>query len=681
MSRISFHIALGVALAGCSASASSPGGLAAVQSQWVVPATLDDLADVHVYDHPWPSDLRLDPDGTIHLAGFYNPRLVPLIDDYVSAMRGRIRGFSPVATAYLRFTGDIDPASLPADPPHSILSGSSVQIVDVDPASPEHGTRRMLETFWQGPAGVYWLADTLAVRPALGYPLRPATRYALVVTRAIRAAGGAPIDPAHDLQEVLGVGQAQLEARVQAAHDLYAPAVAELAGVGLPASDIVHLAVFTTSDPTADLFAVADDVHRSVPVPAADPASWMAADSTADYDVYEGKYGPSPNYQRGTPPYSETGGDFVFDAGGHPVLQNTFTQTFCLVVPNPARCPMPSAGYPIVLFAHATGGNYRFIVDEHNSFGQLLAQHCLASMGINQIFAGDRPGAPPAGDPNYVSDEDLLFFNLNNPLAARTNPRQAAVDVVQQGRLFTEGHLAVPANVSRTQSAIAFDAARVLFVGHSEGGMNGPLFLAADDQARGGVLSGSGAMITIALLGKTKPSPSVAQAVRVFLGLVHPDEAAELNLFHPTLNLAQTIIDPSDPIHYARNLVEEPRPGFAPKSVYLSEGVFPDGTGDNFAPPQGIEVHAVALGLPLEAPGIHAIPEAAWGGLLDADVPTAGLSGDLANGRASGVLAQFEPPPGTDGHFVAYNVPAAHEQIGAFCQNLAASPAGRVPAP
>jgi hypothetical protein len=218
-------------------------------------------------------------------------------------------------------------------------------------------------------------------------------------------------------------------------------------------------------------------------------------------------------------------------------------------------------------------------------------------------------------------------------------------------------------------------------VGHSEGGLNGPLFLAADDQTRGGVLSGSGAMITIALLGKTKPSPSVSQAVRALLELTQPDAAAELNLFHPTLNLAQTIIDPSDPVHYARYLVRQPRPGFSPKSVYLSEGVFPDGTGDNFAPPQGIEVHAVALGVPLEAPGIHAISEAAWGGLPDVTVPAPGLSGDLASGRASGVLAQFVPPPGTDGHFVAYNVPAAHEQIGAFCQNLAADPVGRVPAP
>src|SRR5271165_919998 len=110
---------------------------AATESLWVVPASLDDLSDVHVYDHPWPSDLRRDPDGAIHLAGFYNPHLVPLIDDYIMQMTGRIQGFSAVATAYLRFTGDIDPMSLPVDPPHSALPASGVQLVDVDPASPD----------------------------------------------------------------------------------------------------------------------------------------------------------------------------------------------------------------------------------------------------------------------------------------------------------------------------------------------------------------------------------------------------------------------------------------------------------------------------------------------------------------------------------------------------------------
>jgi hypothetical protein len=187
-------------------------------------------------------------------------------------------------------------------------------------------------------------------------------------------------------------------------------------------------------------------------------------------------------------------------------------------------------------------------------------------------------------------------------------------------------------------------------------------------------------MITVALLEKTQPQPSVAQAVKTVLELTRPDEAAELNLFHPVINLAQTIVDATDPVNYAGYIIQHPRAGLAPKSILHTEGVNPDGTGDSYAPPHGIEIHAVALGLPREAPAVHPIDEAAWGGLGDVSVPASGLQGNLANGQASGVLGQFVPAPNDDGHFVAFDVAKAHAQVGAFCENLAADPKGRVPA-
>jgi hypothetical protein len=663
----------------CSSSSGTPAtnpSTTGIQSLWIAPNTLAQLTDTHFYDHPWPSDLRRDPDGSIHVVGFYNPHLVPLLSTIINETQGLLPGFSPTAAMYLRFTGDIDPSTLPVDPPNSVMPTSSVQLVNVDPKSPEHGKRHLLETFWQKADGVYWVSDTLAVRPALGYPLLTSTKYALVVTKGVKAADGTTITPSSDLAEVLG--SKPVETRVQPAHDLYAPAVADLATQGIAASEIVHLAVFTTNDPTEELFAVIDDVHANVAAPTVASTMWMPTDQKPDYDVYEGYYGPSPNYQNGVPPYRDTGGSFVF-TNGKPVVQNTFPQKFCLVVPNVQKCPMPAGGYPIVLYAHGTGGYYRSLVDEGNSFGDLLAQHCMASMGINQIFSGDRPGSPGLSDPNYEGDEDLLFFNVNNLLAARTNGRQAAVDVVQQARLFTETKLTVPANTSRTQAAISFDATKLVFLGHSEGGLNGPLFLAGDNQALGGVLSGSGAMITVALLDKTSPMPSVASAVKTILELTTPTDAAELNLFHPVLNMAQTIVDATDPVNYARYIFQSPRPGFAPKSILQTEGVNPDGTGDTYAPPLGIEIHSVALGLPRETPGVHTITQAAWGGLGDVMVPGAGLQGNLAGGKASGVLGQFVPAPNDDGHFVAFDVPAAHAQVGQFCQNLAADPKGLVP--
>ena len=335
---------------------------------------------------------------------------------------------------------------------------------------------------------------------------------------------------------------------------------------------------------------------------------------------------------------------------------------------------MPAAGYPIVVYAHGTGGNYRSFIGGKRD-GNALAARCIATMGIDQIFHGTRPGPRTSGTP------ELLFFNVENPVAARANGPQSAIDVVQQARLFTETKITIPATVVACPAReIRFDPDKLVFFGHSQGGLNGPLFLAIDDQAKGGMLSGSGSMIVIALLEKTEPV-NVAGLVRsAFLGLT-PDEYGELDPLHPAMSLAQTIVDPTDPIHYVPMIATRPRAGFAPKSVMMTEGVSADGTGDSYAPPHGIEVQSVALGLPTQNPVIHPVEELAWSDLSPVTVPSGGLSGNLAGGKASGVLAQWEAKDASDGHFVIYDITAAMTQCTGFVRNIFDTPNGRVPAP
>jgi hypothetical protein len=231
--------------------------------------------------------------------------------------------------------------------------------------------------------------------------------------------------------------------------------------------------------------------------------------------------------------------------------------------------------------------------------------------------------------------------------------------------------------VSKTGTAISFDASNETFVGHSQGSLNGSLYLATDGSARGGVLSGSGSVILIALLEKTSPTPSVAQAVKTLLGAANAPN--ELNVYHPALNFAQTVVDPTDPVHYAGYFFLHPRKGNAPKSIYQTEGINPDGSGDTFAPPHGIELGSIAAGLPRQLPGIRPRVEAAYSGLGDVAVPAAGLSGNLANGQASGIFAQFAVPAGDDGHFVAFHVPQALVQLTGFVKALTMNPVGNVP--
>jgi hypothetical protein len=446
----------------------------------------------------------------------------------------------------------------------------------------------------------------------------------------------------------------------------------------VPRANIVHFTVFTTADPTKELIQVRDGVAKTIKAPEADPTMWTLAPSTTpDYDEYQGSYGPSPNYQVGTIPFLNYGDGGQFQiVDGLPALQSTETLRFSLAVPNASTCPMPAHGYPIVLYAHGTGGDWRSYLEDGT--GDILARHCMATMGVDQIFQGVREGSMPGATEAQIG---LVFYNFNNPVAARTNGRQSAIDEVQRARLFTETHLKVPASVSASHGDILFDDSKILVFGHSQGGLNIPLFTAIDPAARGGVFSGSGAEIAIALLDKTSPQPSVAGLVEGLLLGLNPATDSELDIFHPGLSLIQSMIDVEDPLNYARLQASEPRAGFAPKSVYMTEGINPDGTGDTYAPPPGIEAHALSIGLPLQIPFVHAIQQLAWGGPQPVQIPSGGLSGDLAGGSASGVLAQWKVPPGDDGHFVVFDVWGARTQAAQFIQNLAANPNGLVPPP
>lgn len=655
-----FWVVVGFALAGCEAEVTA-------RSRFALPDAIAELEGNSFFDHPFPSDLRRE-DGLVVLAGWPNPRSSPLLVQYIDFADRRLDGFSLMGGGFLRFDGPLDPSSLP-QPGSSTAEDSAVQLLDVDSSSPTRGQRHPVFVTFRRDEGVYWPANTLAFLPVPGYPLRPRTRYALVATRALRAEDGA-VGPSAELAQVLGLGAPTSDA-ARRARSVYAEAVDEISAAGIPPKEVVHLAVFTTGDPTAELAKTAAKLPSDVEAPSFDPSAWAVLQTGAAFTEYEGTYGPSPDYQAGQIPFGALGdgGGFELDADGAAVLQRTFDLRFSLTVPNAEACPMPPDGYPITLYAHGTGGFYRSYVFE--GVARNLAERCIATMGVDQIFHGTRPGATdtPGGT-------ELLFFNFNNVEAARTNGRQSALDEVQRARLFSEAGATVPASVSVTGAEIRFDPDKLLYFGHSQGALNGPLYLAVTDTARGGVFSGASGNIQITFVEKTSPAPAVTDIVKTIALSLGVDEQDEVGLLYPPFSLAQMVVDPVDPIAYAHLLV---RDAASPKSVLFTEGVLPDGTGDTFAPPRGCEAMANAVGLPLQSPYVFLPRDALYGGLEPTLVPPGGLVGNLAEGRASGILSQFQPT-GSDGHFVAFDVQLAETQVASFLEALADDPRGRVPA-
>lgn len=599
---------------------------------------------------PWPSDLARTAGMNADLTYLPGAGTPTILGQYVTLFHDRLTGFSPVGAAYFRFGGEIDPTTLPASAEASRRDDASVQLIDVDPRSPDHGRRIPIQWYFRTGATRYWHANTLAVAPATGFPMRPRTRYALVVTDAVRSRTGGRFTRDRDLDAVLSTTPST-DPAVMAARTLFEPALAEIAGVGVARERVLTFTAFTTLDPGAEFFRAADWLRREGPMPASVDRTDVVASS--NFYVFSGHYGPNPVFQAGAPPYGAMGsGRFVLDASGTPTVQRTEPIHYALTIP---EGPMPARGWPIAIYAHGTGGNYQTFITDRTAAA--AADQGVAMLGFDQVFHGERAttGTSP----------ETAFFNFLNPEAGRTNNLQAALDLIQCARFIPT--LEVPMQRTNGERVTArFDASRIMFFGHSQGGLNGPLWLAAEDGARTAVLSGAGGAFNVSLLLKTSPV-NIPALITGVLGL----SPGELVPLHPAVTLLQFLVDPSDPVNYGRYIVREPRAGVHAKHIFQTQGFV-----DTYAPPEGIAALARSIAIPLVAPMPHPDPLFGLTGVGTAMLP-ARNNVVLAGGAAvTGAWMQFDAPMGRDGHFVVFSVPGARLRAAAFLGSAGRDEAG-----
>lgn len=608
------------------------------------------------FDLPFPSDLRRTAEGGVDLTGFPNPRSNTFVSRYLEAFPRRLRGFGTNGATYFRFSRSVAPSSLPATPEASLADGASVFLMDVDPASPDRGARHPIVVRYQDCQTRFWAPHTVALRPVYGLPLASARRYAAVVTRGVAPAEGGAFGTDADFEALLGGGG---DDAVQRARAAYGDALDVIEGAGVARSELLAVTVFTTQDAVGELLAIRDWMVAEYPAPQVVDGSLSVVRASPALTEVTGRYGPSPIFQEGEVPYVEAGGAIELDDEGVPTVHGQFDARFSLTIPTSA---MPAEGYPIVLYAHGTGGDHRSFVQDGTAVQ--LATHGFAAMGVDQIHHNERN--PTTNEPT------VLFFNFPNPDAARDNNRQSALDVVQQARFVPE--IDIPASlVDRGGEPVRFDASRVYFMGHSQGGLNGPLFLAIDDAARGGVLSAASGVITPSLVGKLEPI-SIPQIVRALLNL--PGDSAEdalaregFTVEHPIATLVQTWIEVADGSNYAHLITTSPRAGFAPKSVLMTEGL-----RDEYTPPASIEALAGAMGVPLVEPVSRGVDSLRLRGL---EVFAPPVTANVAGGLATAGLLQFPD----DGHFAIFLNDTAEAQIFGFFGSLAAGGPGIIPAP
>lgn len=639
--------------------------LAAMPARAVQPVF--DPAGGSFYDMPWPFELRRDRDGTVALANFpFGPS--PILQSYAVALE-QVPGFGVNSGVFVKFDGNLDTASLPADAAASREPGASVFLINVDPRSKRRGTRTPLWIRFRSAGDAYRDPRVLAAMPVPGHPLEPGTLYALVVTTAVRGEDGAPLAPAPLLARLRD--ETPSGPFETAALPLFRRLWEQLERYeGMSRTAVAAATIFRTATPADGLVAVEKLIRKRYGRRASNVAFG------GDYGSYWLVTGDvvAPQFQDGTPPFTPATGRFVFDARGRPVPQREETLRFVLSVPKEradGTVRMPRSGWPAVHYMHGTGGSRLSFVGEN--IAGALAERGIAVLGIDQPLHGLRQGATPDG---------ANFYNPLNPFALRDNPRQAAADSLTVHQLLARLRID-PALLPASAGAgyvlparpIAFDRSRRMFMGHSQGATTGPLFLGVATGVRGAVLSAGGGHIIVNVLTREQEffaGLKLRELVQTLLG-------TPLDVFHPALHLLQMGSEVSEPLVFARRWRSRPD---GPLAVLCTHGML-----DGYVTTPMTLSMVAAAGYPLIAPTFPPIafpllPGYAYQEAFDlAGLPTLSppVSGNLGAGRkrATGGVLLYE----NEGHFPVFGNPTAQAQFREFLRSLAYDDEATIPAP
>lgn len=614
------------------------------------------------FSAPYPNDIFIEDDGTISLPGFTDLCENSFVEKYSDLADVTLTGFSNNAAVYWPFPAPIDPDSLPQTSTDTMSLKSPILLLNVDPDSPELGELTPVEFFWRPEASLFEPENLLTVAPFDGFPLLPATTYAMILTDGLKSSDGEPLGRNAELVRLLsGAGSDDLT-------QVYAPLIdwlMENTEVFDP-EKVRAATVFTTQDPIAEMKTIHDYIAAEYPDGAIQgdlvDCRYVQKGDDANTWWFEGHY-TSPNFQSGEIPYAAKGGSVKYDEEGLPIIQATETLDFALSIP--PDMTMPEDGWPIVMIAHGTGGDYNNWVRSTSDGSRRLVTQAvgLAAIGIDQPLHGNRGG-------NLSGDLlELYSFNFMNPESGRYSFIQSAADTAALTQLIKSGKLVLDKTVCESWPSqiqysgpdkIIFDPEMILFHGHSHGGLSGAIAAAFEDDVKGWVLSGAGGRMSVTMMERT--NPDVRGMVSQLIGI--PLE--EVYYHHPMLSLVQMLTDNTDPINYAPYWIHSPFNERA-KNVFVTSGFL-----DEYTPKRTAEAMATAGRVPHLTP----VEDQVEGLLLrEIDAVTRPASNNVAGPDEVSATAGFSQYPDDD-HFPVFNNEDAIKLYQEFLRSIAYDDAG-----
>jgi hypothetical protein len=513
------------------------------------PHVMMDFTRAHsFYDAPFPSD-DLMQGATPDVSGLPNPLQLSMVDQ-VHVLLAGADGFASTGGVFFRTSAAVDPTTLPSIAA-SVAADSSTFVIGIDPTAPDYGKRYPLEVTFEPTGTIYGADNLLALLPIQGMPLRRHGRYAAVVTTAIHTPSG----------------QAFVAAPA-AALARFPDAVSALADAGVAKAQIAGLTAFSTGDPTSEL-ATVRAAALARPLPVIDTA-FAKTDDFTDFCVYHTTIG-MPDWQSGTPPFTTSGGTWMFDGNGQPIFQRTETADLVLTVP---KRTMPAGGYPLMVFVRTGGGGDRPLVDRGQQATEggppIEPGEGPARYFARAGFAGIEVDGPLGGlrNPNG-GDEQYLTFNIGNLGAMQDNIRESAVELDVIAHVGVALHVDVSDCTGAGGANVTFDATHVGIMGHSMGSWIEPLAVTDEPLFRVVLMSGAGGSWIENIMYKQKPTP-VYPAVSALLhdGGLQADD--------PILTFAQWALEAADPQLYGESIVRAPGAGAQPRHVLMMQGIVDD---------------------------------------------------------------------------------------------------------
>lgn len=595
---------------------------------------------------PLPSELRRQDDGSYNLDRWPGERGA-LVKMWLETIDARVRdGWGVNAGAFFTLTGELDVNSLPKTAGETLTAESTVQFVDIDPASPEYGRRFPVDVTFSSSAITYAPAKLLSVVPVQGFPRRENTLYAVILFDNLKDASGSPIGRSrvfHDAFE-------QTEDADPKVVEVLKPLRDFLGATKMPRTKVVGATVFRTIDPNAALKKLAAWVE-TLPAPVLEQP-WTQLNDYPDYVLFTARY-RVPHVQSGNKPGR---GRIVWSEDGKtPVQQGT--QSVRLSVAMPKRA-VPSSGVALNLYFHGSGGEYREVMDRGplpptsprpqqgdpplgSGPSTYLARRGIATMGFDFPLHGDRESPP---DTTGLKLYDL-FGDIDSTV---DNMSVAAMEAVYLSRLVSTVELPVPSG-----GTARVDMSKLTAMGHSMGSTIGIPVATVDPRIKGYVFSGAGGML-IEVASETTYPVNLRETLQLLLNF---KEGESLTRTHPLLHAFQTLWDLTDPSAKGRHVAREPYEGQQPKPFFLPQGLL-----DGYFHPGAQTAVAGALGTTL------------IGEELDPTTPrTLRLDGrgtgvyplrSNLNGVTAGSL-QIQTPYDL-GHYVVFDVASVGAQVGCF---------------